>query len=289
PPEQLQLVVAAAARPIEGLWLGAGVQVLTSYGGEATFTAVLGTGSPGRVNSRSLDNEVTGQVAPVVGVAAGPFHGAQAFASFRGEHKTIFSMPVGVDLGGFGAIEVTVDGVMHFSPNTVVAGASAKLLGDRLLVAVDLGWEQWSKTPPMVAVIGIKMPGTLTALGFNPDVISRPVEMNFRDTLVPRVGAEWMALERVALRAGYSYRPSPIPDQAGRANFLDADTHVLSAGAGYAFDDPIGWAKQLWVEGGAQLGLLTPREVVKVGPNKSPNYRFGGAVLDLVLAARYRF
>jgi hypothetical protein len=288
-PEQLQMVAAVSGRPVEWLWLGAGVQALTTYGGSASFTAVLGTTSAGRVNSRTLDNEVVGAVSPLAGLAVGPFRGVRFFAAWRGEHKASFYMPVGVDLGDFGVIEVTVAGVLHFAPNVVVAGVGARFFDDRLTVGLDVGFEQWSKTPPMVADIGITLPELLTGMGFNKDVVSRPLDMGFTDTFVPRLGLEWKQTDRFSLRGGYCYRPTMVPAQSGRSNFLDADAHLVSAGAAYGFDDPLGWAKRLSLEGAAQLTALNRREVVKEGPNKSLNYRFGGATLNLSVAVRYEF
>ena len=287
PPERLQLVLGLSARPVEWLSLGAGAQVLSNYGGVSTITANLGTTGPGHVVDRTLDSEVTGEASPVVGLAVGPFHGAQVLATWRGEHKTNFTMPIGVNMGAFGSIDVSVEGVMHYSPNTVVLGATTKLLSGRLELAADVDYQQWSKAPPPVAVVNFTLPETLVSLGFNRDVVSRPVDMGFVDTFTPRLGAEWTPTDAYAVRLGYCFRPTMVPDQTGRSNFLDSNAHLVSAGVGVAFEDPLGWAKRLWLEGAAQWTLLSQRQVTKQGVNATPDYRFGGSLLDLTVAARY--
>ena len=49
-----------------------------------------------------------------------------------------------------------------------------------------------------------------------------------RNTWNPRVSLEYGFFEgRLAVSAGYQYRPTPAPDLSGGANFLDCNTHVV--------------------------------------------------------------
>jgi long-chain fatty acid transport protein len=294
-PERFQIALSAGARPVPWLSVGGGVQVLSNYGGYAEFEAVLGTMTPGRVIRRRLDSEVLGVFAPVVGLAVGPFdslpgeplRSLKLSGFWRGEMKTTFEQPIAVDLGTFGALDVLVKGVTEFSPHTFGVGLSSTLLDGKLLVAADLGFERWSVTPPLVPDIHIDLPQTLKDLGFNGEVESRDVEMGFADVWVPRLGVEWRPVERLAVRAGYVYRPTPAPDQSGRTNFLDSTAHLMSLGGAWTFDDPLRMAKGLTVEGAAQLTALNGRAVEKQGNNVNPNYRFGGSHLALAVAVRY--
>ncbi len=288
-PERFQLSFSASVRPFEWLSLGAGLQVSSDYTGSADFTAVLGTTMPGRVTQRSLGSEVFGAFAPVAGVAVGPFKHVRVLGYWRGEMKASYTQPINVDLGTFGALTVNVNGITEYAPHQAGLGVAVDLLGGKLELGADLGWEHWSATPTLVPDITIDLPQTLHDLGFDKQVVSRPVEMGFRDTWVPRVGAEWRALDRLKLRAGYAFRPSPVPPQTSLTNFLDSDSHLLSLGGGWTFDDPLQMAKGLTLDGAAQLTLMSPREVNKVGNNKNPNYRFGGSALYLGVAARYDF
>jgi long-chain fatty acid transport protein len=286
-PERFQLALSLDVRPFEWLSIGGGTQVLSNYGGAAEFDAVLGMNQPGGIIRRRLDSEVLGVFAPIVGAAVGPFKGFKVFGFWRGELKTTFSQPINVDLGTFGALDVQVNGVTSYSPNVIGLGGSMTLLEERLVVGIDVAYEMWSLTPQLVPDIHIDLPQTLVDLGFNGQVVSRTITMGFSDIIVPRVGAEFWPIDRLAVRAGYILRPTPVPDQSGRTNFLDSTAHVVSFGGGWKFDDPLKMAKALHVDAAVQLTFLSPREVVKSGPNNNPNYRFGGSQLVLSLGVRY--
>jgi long-subunit fatty acid transport protein len=286
-PERFQLSMGLDVRPVEWLSIGGGAQVLSNYGGSAEFDAVLGMNMPGGIIRRRLDSEVLGVFAPVAGLAVGPFKGFKVMAYWRGEMVTTFNQPINVDLGTFGSLDVQVNGVTSYSPHVVGLGVSYTGLGDRLTVGADLAWEHWSAIPQLVPDIHIDLPQTLIDLGFNGQVVSRQVTMGFSDTWVPRLGAEYRPLDRLAVRLGYVLRPTPVPDQSGRTNFLDSTAHLASFGGGWTFDDPLKMARALVVDAAVQMTFLTPREVVKSGPNNNPNYSFGGSQLVLSLAVKY--
>lgn len=288
-PARILLNVGASARPFPWLSLGGGVQVMSDYGGQADFTAVLGTTGPGRVTQRTLASEVKGVAAPLVGLEVGPFKGVRAFLSFRGQLLAIYELPINVDLGQFGSLNVLVKGVSHFAPHNLSGGASVTLLDERLFLTLDVGWEHWSAVPALVADMSIALSGTLTDLGFDPQVLSRPVEMGWTDTVTPRLGVEVKVLPRLPLRAGYALRPSPVPPQKGRTNFLDSTAHLITFGGGYELDDPLKMAKALVLEAGMQLAVMHTGEVVKDGFSATPNYRFDASVLTLTLGARYQW
>jgi len=62
---------------------------------------------------------------------------------------------------------------------------------------------------------------------------SRTYERDWKDTNQIRFGAEWKALEWLALRAGYFYDPSPVPDNTFDLTWPDADKKTYSIGAGF--------------------------------------------------------
>jgi len=288
-PERFQLALSLSIRPVEWLSIGGGLQVLSNYSGSADFTAVLGTMGPGRVTSRSLGSEVFGAYGPVAGFAVGPFKHLRVMGFWRGEMKASYTQPISVDLGTFGQLAVDVKGVTEYAPHQAGLGVAIDLFDGKLLLGVDGAWEHWSATPPLVPDITITLPKTLTDLGFDKSVLSKTLEMGFSDTFVARLGAEYLLLERLRLRAGYVYRPTPTPTQTGQSNFLDSGAHLLSLGAGWTFDDPLQMAKSLSVDGAAQLTLLSPVEVKKIGNNKNPNYRYGGSAWFFRGAVRYDF
>jgi len=288
-PERIQLALSLCVRPVEWLSFGLGAQMLSNYGGYAEFTAVLGTMSAGRVIRRRLDSEVFGVFGPIAGIAVGPFKGFKAAVYWRGEMTTSFEQPIKVDLGTFGGLDVIVSGVTQYTPHTVGLGLGYTFLDGRMTVGLDVGYERWSATPPLVPQIRIDLSGTLTQLGFHPTVVSRDLEMRFTDIIVPRLGLEYRPLPQLAVRAGYIVRPSPVPDQEERSNFLDSLANVMSLGVGWVFPDPLKMGKSINVDLAGQLTALDNRYVEKKGPNLQPNYRFGGTNVLVNFAVKYQF
>ena len=60
--------------------------------------------------------------------------------------------------------------------------------------------------------------------------------IGFEHRLPPAYGALWVGQVQVALRAGYSFQPTPFEAQRGYINLVDTDKHVMSAGAGITFN-----------------------------------------------------
>ncbi len=94
---------------------------------------------------------------------------------------------------------------------------AAYTYGDDLLISLGLTLLKWSKF-------------TSTARG-DPDP-------KWKDSVIPRLGIEYRPLNGLAVRCGYFFEPSPVPDQVRTSNYLDNDRHVFSLGAGYTFSDP---------------------------------------------------
>jgi len=58
---------------------------------------------------------------------------------------------------------------------------------------------------------------------------------DFHDIFVPRVGLEVEPVAGFALRLGYYYQPTPIPEQDGPTTLVDLDKHVFSFGFGWTW------------------------------------------------------
>lgn len=80
--------------------------------------------------------------------------------------------------------------------------------------------------------------------------LAQPLE----DVWTPRVGVEQRLGEVVVLRAGYSFEATPVPPQVGDTSYLDADRHVLAAGAGVELEPWLGWPLTADVFGRTHLG-----------------------------------
>ncbi len=60
-------------------------------------------------------------------------------------------------------------------------------------------------------------------------------QLNWKETFSYALGAEYQANERLSLRGGYFYRPTPIPNDNFDAWLPDADSHGVTVGFGYNF------------------------------------------------------
>lgn len=286
-PERVQGTTAVAYRPLDWLSVGAGAQLGIAIGGEAALTAVLAQNTPGRVIRRGFSVEVLPVVAPMAGFVVGPFAHLRFHGTWRGELRGDFGMPVQLDLQQYGLFEVMAKGLALYTPETFVAGASAFLAGDRLGLFADLAYERWSRMPAPLVDYQLQLSELFTALGINREVKSVAVEPDFRDVLVPRLGARWTHNDRLELRGGYFFRSSATPAQSGTTNFLDPAEHVISAGVGLGMDDPLRLGRRVSLDLGAQWGLFVPEQIVKDGPNRLPSYRMSGSTIFLSAAAGF--
>ena len=105
-------------------------------------------------------------------------------------------------------------------PPQVVGGLSTKII-PRWTINADVEWQGW-KT---VGSLPRDFVGS-TAL----DSVSRRL---WKNSWVYRLGAEYAATDQLALRGGYFYDETPIPDNTFDANVPNANLHGLTAGSGY--------------------------------------------------------
>lgn len=54
----------------------------------------------------------------------------------------------------------------------------------------------------------------------------------FKDIVSVHFGTEYILKDFLLLRGGYFFHPTPVPEQDGRTNYADTDTHYLTLGSG---------------------------------------------------------
>lgn len=108
-------------------------------------------------------------------------------------------------------------------PASVFLGATVRPL-PRLSLAVDVGWVGWSSVEELL----IDLEPALA-----PDT---RLEKRWEDRWQVRVGAEYGLTQRLALRAGFNYDPTPSPAETLSPELPDADRLVFSVGAGYGWE-----------------------------------------------------
>ncbi|HUH02618.1 MAG TPA: outer membrane protein transport protein [Kofleriaceae bacterium] len=223
-----------------GRWLaiGAGASLLADARGSG-INFNVGVVSGEKVGESALDVKLPLRTAPLVGVLIAPEERVRAGLSFRGELALDIALDIlaNVDVAGVvsGDALISVRAVNYFTPRQVVAGIAADVT-ESLTASAQLGWADWSAAPSGVADLRV-----LVALDVAPPLVQTDVPPAlFTDTITPRLGAEYTmrgARTDLAVRAGYAYLPSPVPEQTGLTSFADNDRHLLAAGVGVTLAD----------------------------------------------------
>jgi long-subunit fatty acid transport protein len=140
-----------------------------------------------------------------------------------------------------------------YIPMQLAAGAQWKPLPE-LLVALDMTWMQWSGFEKFAE---------------EEDDARKDVELEFTDTFVPRLGAEYVVNGVHAFRAGYSYEMTPVEGIGTYRPFedlnvvgfviLDNDKHVGSLGYGYTLSSISALKYPVHFDLGLQMQYLTPQ------------------------------
>jgi len=187
-------------------------------------------------------------------------------------------------------VSQTVNG---FVPRQLVLGGSWSP-APGASIDIDLSWQQWSGYISPLSASQSRLavdspPGSTLTIPPTRSATSAG-DPQFKDRVVPRVGAEYRAQLTshwsLPLRAGYSFQPSPAPQQQRDTEFADADRHTVSLGSGLIWSDP---GEVIWGDVGLDLfafeTLLAPRRFESA--LTGDRYRASGSVfgggLDLYL------
>ncbi len=131
-------------------------------------------------------------------------------------------------------IDLSAASNSHFSPRAVEFGLAFEP-EKHWQISANATWDQWSAMHSDAPYASARVTGGLGDI-FPTNPGKQPAPPGFRDTFNEALGVEGRPLMtenwQVALRGGYRYRPTPVPEQTGVNNYLDADAHVFSAGVG---------------------------------------------------------
>lgn len=232
--ETVSLMAALSYRLSKKLSIGLGGSVL------ANSNLGVGIGVPVIGNEQELSADIVWDFDPTASLHAGVSYQAtrelRLGAVLRTPlyHKLEGEVTATVDVAGVLLdVDLLVESVAWYSPLQAAIGAAYQL-GDSILLAADLTWYRWSAYPGPALRISPLDPNDSVAAGLN---YPPEEEANFKDIVVPRLGAEIMLSEKMAVRSGLSYRasPAPLPSASQRANILDANVAALSLGGGYSW------------------------------------------------------
>lgn len=302
PATEPQFVLYEAVEQRLTMDLVAGVRYgrLAAGGGAALSLGVGGPGvdvdvtqdAKGPRADGALDIGLGYRFAPLVGLSA-HLGRMRLGASFRGD--------LAVDLSLETVVRVALDGNPLNGVTTVlVRGPSGHEparagLGGSLLAAPGL-----RAFAAMEYVLYSAAPAPLAEVDIDVDLATKPAlkegrfeQPRFRDTLAPRLGVEWRypaaplpasflaepAADpwRVALRAGYTFAPSPVPPQTGLTSYADGSRHTAALGAAYHAGEVMGI--DLTLSFAAQLHVLEGRREIKASPVLPfADYRVAGEI-----------
>jgi long-chain fatty acid transport protein len=279
----LSIMLGPSYRILEGLSVGAAISVLANSG------MVLDNTVPA-ASSHEVQNDLRWDLKPTAALIAGvryrPVSSLTLGATYRSAlyHRLDVDTRTRVEVSGVVVdVGLILEGVMWYTPQQVAAGVAWQPV-ERLTVAADVTWYDWSAYPgPFIVATPAPDSPVAQTLSFP---AREPVA--FSDVVVPRVGAELLLADRVALRAGYSFRPTPAPAPRALANLLDADTHVITAGTGVRWQpgappESAGAGIEAFsLDGHVAFTIMPERRVDKEGEAAElDSYSFGGFVLDV--------
>jgi hypothetical protein len=248
-----------------GLRFGAGLGMLAELIGEIDVATTAGT------VGAHVDTQLLATYAPTFGLAwdvpidRGP-DGKPRWrvgATWRGSLAAPFT--VTVDASKLSALNLplfNIAGIAQYDPEEAVFEVARE--ADDWTVAAGITWKRWSQYP------GVFEPTIVCPAGQTCTLLSPP-QINFSDTIVPRVGVEKkFPLPRraaVRVRGGFLLEPTPLPsslppslaydvktglDSPVPARFFDTTRYVFSLGWGADFGERLPFTVDFY----AQVHLL---------------------------------
>lgn len=239
-PQRLVVSTSAAVEILDGLYFGTGLTYIAGTQGVLDVTGRVSASNAERTELfSSVDVTFSSVRYPTLGLIYEPISGLRLGLTYRHE----FVLELDLDVSVRGNIVIGEEDLVAvengsfildsfntdlFSPRQLVFGASYDF--QDYFVSAELGWHDWSRFPAPVSAVDLVL--DLGELDFDVPLPDKPLAPEFRDIWVLRLGGEWRVAEMLALRAGYSFQPSPAPDQPGLTNYVDSAKHEVSVGAG---------------------------------------------------------
>ena len=287
--EQLSLMIGLAYRVFDQLSFGVTVAPLVNS------ALGLDSGVPIYSGDQEVESRYAWNLEPsmtyYIGMHYRPVEDFEVGLTYRTVmfHKLQANADIVVDLTGAQVpMNLILESFAWYSPRQISLGFFSTSL-PFLHVSADLTWLDWSEYPgPYVTASPEDNSALAESLIYADDV-----EVNFRDTFVPRVGLEWIWESGIRMRMGYRYQASPAPLPDARKNLLDGTTHFGSFGLGYAYEPELTYAGTLaptpsgapFVIRGdvyATVGFMPEQVVAKDAEVQSlQNYSFGGYVYEV--------
>ena len=271
--------------------IGIGLNILGDNYGGVDF--IISETAP---SQGSLESSIGSIFSPIAGIWLGPVDFLDIGFSYREKIEVRLDLPNNVSMPELYAFDesgipilkesylsLQADSFSHFSPRQFQLGTAWRI-HHRLLIALDITHYAWSEFKNPTPSSSIELTGGLGDL-FEIAPPEKLPDPKFEDVIVPALGIEGRALDmdqyQIDARFGYFYRQSPVRDLKGYSNFLDSDTHVLSAGIGARITDPLKILLRPYsFDAYFQAHILEPRSANKTLPNDpTGDYEISGYIL----------
>jgi long-chain fatty acid transport protein len=117
-------------------------------------------------------------------------------------------------------------------PMWLGAGISFKPM-DKLRLALDVNWTNWKKLDKIPVEFSDTNWTQLMSHPVYKNAFNQTLELNWKDCIQYRVGAEYMLTEQWAVRLGYMRDPSPSPLETMNILLPQIPYNIFTFGAGY--------------------------------------------------------
>jgi len=292
--DKLVILAGVAYRPVEWFSVGIGVQLLADIDGGATL-ALNAMNSTFETAGFEIDLVPSGSLTG--GLHFTPTPELNIGLTYRGESGLTFVLPVVVSEGDALSLSIDVSQTVLWTPHEFALGISYFIPDVKLLVSVDLTYGMWSRAPDPSPRLSVDIGGRLVeglGLGSALDISTGTpnIDMQFSDTLTPRIGFEWEPPEWdwLRVRMGYYFRPTPAPRQTGATAYLDNDAHVASLGLGFIFADPFDLKDTpIEVDVAYSATILPRRTALRAKGDPVGSMSHGGAMHSLAASISHRY
>ncbi len=294
--EHYELFASTSVRIIDGLALGVGARLGAAQGGTAR---IILDPVRNRFTRQELDTSQFAVNSLLAGLLIGPFGTDDVKVSgafvFRDRSSFDVDLPASLTVSGLDVgLVLDLVTLSNFSPKLYTGGLQLALF-DRAELALDVQYAAWSEAPAPFLKVSNDIDGEgLTRLGFAEALDApgpgqeRVVSPGFIDTVNVRAGGEYRVSDPLVLRAGYAFRPTPVPDQTSGTNIVDNTTHTIALGGGVKADLPGVAEKPLWFNISYQAVVLSPRRAEKTSSRDAiGSWTSSGAVHQVSVDLRY--
>jgi long-chain fatty acid transport protein len=220
--QTISLQGCIAVRVTDWFSLGAGFLALSGLEG-AVDAAPNATG----VLSAEVEDALLASYSPIIGgLIKGPL-GLSFATVFRGASAAKYHLPVTADLGDSFPIEIPLldlYGTAQYDPEQWTFEFSWRQRNTSLSVATT--FKRWSAFPNPIHYPAV------------PEGWPEQPTPGLQDQWLLRLGGEWnreLFGTAMAIRGGYVYEPSPVPDHQDFHNYVGNDRQIFSGGLGMSW------------------------------------------------------